>query len=81
MNKVDEVVLPKLVFRKVERKNNEEWEVITFDHLRKGDLFKLYDPADEHQIEDGKQVYIAKSDAEPTGPPEQCNYVIEAENA
>jgi hypothetical protein len=76
-----DVVLPKLIYRKVERRNGEEWEVITFDLLKKGDLFKLYDPTGEGQVETGEQVYIATSDAEPYGPPEQCNYMVEADNA
>lgn len=55
----------KLVFRRVERKKGDGWETITFDLLKKGDLFKLYDPVGEGQWENGKEVYIAKSDAEP----------------
>lgn len=68
----------KLVFRRVERKNGENWDVITFDQLRKGDLFKLYDPVDDMQWENGKQVYIANSDATPCEP--NGNYVVEADN-
>ena len=78
---IGEVTLPKLVLRRVERKGVEGWEVVTFDLLRKGDLFKLWDTPGDNQVENGEQVYIAMSDPEPCGPPEQCNFVIEAENA
>lgn len=66
-----------LVFRRVERKNGENWDVITFDQLRKGDLFKLYDPVGEPQWENGDQIYIAKGDAFPCEP--GGNYGIEAD--
>ena len=69
-----------LVYRRVERKRGDGWEEITFDLLKKGDLFKLYDPICEGQIEDGNTIYIAKSDAEVCHEPDG-NYVIEADYA
>jgi hypothetical protein len=67
----DEIILPTMVSRKV---GDGVWETITFDHLRKGDVFRFLKGSYE-------KVYIATSDAELEGPEEQCNYKIEADYA
>ena len=73
------------VFRKVERKTVDGWEDIPFSHLKKGDLFKLYDAdCEEGKIEDGSTVYIANSDAEVCPDSDgnyNGNYMISADNA
>ena len=73
---IDEVkaIVPTMV----KRKRGEEREVITFDLLRKGDVFWFLG---RKRYATGQPVYIAKSDAEPYGPEEECNYAIEADNA
>ena len=65
-----EVLLPTLVSRKV---GEGIWETVTFDLLRKGDVFRFVN---------GRytKVYVATTDAEHCGPGE-CEYTIEAEHA
>ena len=67
---IGEVLLPTLVDRKV---SPGAWETVTFDLLRKGDVFRLNTSYEK--------VLIATSDAELDGPEEECNYMIEADNA
>ena len=72
-------------WRRVERLTAENtWEEITFDELKAGDCFKLYD--DGGGIEDGTIVYLAKGDAELCAVPEgfdspEGNYMVEADYA
>jgi hypothetical protein len=72
----EESVMP-LQLRRVERLENGEFKQIQFSELKTGDHYKLYDDG-ENPFEDGSQVYVALSDAEPCEP--KGNYMVRSDD-
>lgn len=52
--------------RRVYKSYDNQWIEVSFDSLRKGDVFKMYEPYDEINPvmdKDGKTIFTAKTDA------------------
>ena len=54
-------------WRMAQVKNNNKWEMKSFGELKRGDIFRLFEP-DGVPVADGK-IYIADNNPEPFEPP------------
>ncbi len=50
-------------YRKVEIKENDQWTEIDFWKIKKGDIFRLFEPSEDPVVYKDEVEFIAKSDS------------------